>query len=90
MTPLGFRVREDVLPDLDMDRKYGTVGRKPREPPAYHILPRASYLVIPQDTPDLLSETKIQEDTSAAKRSMLDLGGKQAEEEEDIYISTKF
>ena len=37
------------------DRKYGTLGRQPREqPPAYHILPRSSYLLIPQDTPDLL------------------------------------
>ena len=39
----------------ETDRKYGTLGRQPREqPPAYHILPRSSYLLIPQDTPDLL------------------------------------
>ena len=27
---------------------------QPDHPPPYHILPRGSYLIIPQDTPDLL------------------------------------
>jgi len=46
-------------------RQYGTLGRAPakEQPPPYHILPRASYLLIPQDTPDLLSESRIQADT---------------------------
>ena len=44
----------------ETDRKYGTLGRQPREqPPAYHILPRSSYLLIPQDTPDLLRSFKL-------------------------------
>ena len=44
----------------ESDRKYGTLGRQPREqPPAYHILPRSSYLLIPQDTPDLLRWVKL-------------------------------
>ena len=52
---LGFRVRDEGAVVHQIDRKYGTLGRQPREqPPAYHILPRASYLLIPQDTPDLL------------------------------------
>jgi hypothetical protein len=38
-----------------LERRYGTLGRQPKElPPPYHILPRSSYLLIPQDTPDLL------------------------------------
>ena len=44
----------------EMERRYGTLGRQPREqPPPYHILPRSSYLLIPQDTPDLLRYTKL-------------------------------
>ena len=31
-------------------REYGTLGRMPREqPPPYHVLPRASYLILPQE-----------------------------------------
>ena len=76
------------------------MGRKPRErteqPPAYHILPRASYLVLPQDTPDLLTGTMMQEDiqeaarhsASLAKVDIIDID--RTAEEEDIYQSTKF
>eukprot|EP00092_Neocalanus_flemingeri_P023635 GFUD01025636.1.p1 GENE.GFUD01025636.1~~GFUD01025636.1.p1 ORF type:complete len:276 (-),score=89.38 GFUD01025636.1:112-939(-) len=92
----SFRVREEGVRTTNTDRKYGTLGRQPREqPPAYHILPRASYLLIPQDTPDLLSETKIQADTalhslsqSMAKVNMMEIN--KEEEEEEIYQSTKF
>lgn len=90
----SFRVARDGSDDSerhDLGRRYGTLGRMPREqPPAYHILPRASYLLIPQDTPDLLSESRIQADTalhslsqSLAKVDILD-------QEEDLYHSTKF
>ena len=42
-----------------LERRYGTLGRQPKEqPPPYHILPRSSYLLIPQDTPDLLRYRK--------------------------------
>jgi len=91
----SFIVRDKAERINETDRKYGTLGRQPREnPPAYHILPRASYLLIPQDTPDLLSDTKIQADT--ARRSLSQSMGKvnmidmDKEEEEDIYQSTKF
>ena len=51
----GFRIGDKGTSLHETDRKYGTLGRQPREqPPAYHILPRSSYLLIPQDTPDLL------------------------------------
>lgn len=50
----------------ELERRYGTLGRQPREqrepreqPPPYHILPRSSYLLIPQDTPDLLRYTEV-------------------------------
>ena len=92
----GFRIREDQGwgETVNLDRKYGTVGRKPREqPPAYHILPRASYLVLPQDTPDLLTGTMMQEDIQEAARQsakvdIIDM--ERTAEEEDIYQSTKF
>jgi len=91
----SFRIGEKITSQHDTDRKYGTLGRQPREqPPAYHILPRSSYLLIPQDTPDLLSETKIQADTalhslsqSMAKVNMMEIN---KDEEEEIYQSTKF
>jgi len=91
----SFRIRDEGAVIQETDRKYGTLGRQPREqPPAYHILPRSSYLLIPQDTPDLLSETKIQADTalaslsqSMAKVNMMEMD---KEEEEEIYQSTKF
>ena len=39
----------------EIDRKNGTLGSRPREyPPAYHLLPCSSYLIIPQDSQDLL------------------------------------
>jgi len=92
----SFRIREDPgwAETVNLDRKYGTVGRKPREqPPAYHILPRASYLVLPQDTPDLLTGTMMQEDIQEAARQsakvdIIDM--ERTAEEEDIYQSTKF
>ena len=92
----GFRIREEQGwgETVNLDRKYGTVGRKPREqPPAYHILPRASYLVLPQDTPDLLTGTLMQEDIQEAARQsakvdIIDM--ERTAEEEDIYQSTKF
>ena len=94
----SFRLKEELAWDhLPLDRKYGTVGRKPREqPPAYHILPRSSYLVLPQDTPDLLTGTMMQEDiqeaarhsASLAKVDIVDID--RTAEEEDIYQSTKF
>ena len=52
---LDFTVRTDGGAMHETDRKYSTLGIQPCEqPPAYHILPRSSYLLIPQDTPDLL------------------------------------
>jgi len=89
----SFRVRDEGAVVHQIDRKYGTLGRQPREqPPAYHILPRASYLLIPQDTPDLLSETKIQADTArrSLSQSMAKVNMMDKEEEEEIYQSTKF
>ena len=69
---LGFRVKDDTPVKHVVDnRKYGTVGRKPREhaQPSYHALPRSSYMVqLPPDrghhsnidnsdnTPDLLQD----------------------------------
>lgn len=93
----SFRIGDRNTTMQDTDRKYGTLGRQPREqPPAYHILPRSSYLLIPQDTPDLLSETKIQADTalhslsqSMAKVNMMEMNMNK-DEEEEIYQSTKF
>jgi len=93
----SFRVRDNGHAINETARKYGTLGRQPREqPPAYHILPRSSYLLIPQDTPDLLSETKIQADTALASlthslgRQEDRMEEEKQEEEEDIYQSTKF
>ena len=95
----SFRIKEELAwgENVPLERKYGTVGRKPREqPPAYHILPRSSYLVLPQDTPDLLTGTMMQEDiqeaarhsASLAKVDIIDI--ERTAEEEDIYQSTKF
>merc|ERR1719483_89597 len=91
----SFIVREKAERVTETERKYGTLGPQPREhPPAYHVLPRASYLLIPQDTPDLLSDTKIQEDTArhSLSQSMgkVNMGDMEKGEEEDIYQSTKF
>ena len=97
------------------NRKYGTVGRKPREHPqstVYHALPRSSYLVLPpgqqtphggdsgnggvvttDNTPDLLQDHDL---TGAGavtdKVDVIDnsAADKENNEEEDIYISTKF
>jgi len=78
-------------------RQYGTLGRVPtkEQPPPYHILPRASYLLIPQDTPDLLSESRIQADTVLHSLSQslgrVDRGEEiQDDEEESLYQATKF
>jgi len=76
-------------------RQYGTLGRAPakEQPPPYHILPRASYLLIPQDTPDLLSESRIQADTvlHSLSQSMGRVDREEGEEdEEDLYQATKF
>jgi len=84
----------------DGGRKYGTLGREPRNLPTYHLLPRSSYILIPQDTPDLLSETRMQSNSgvhpltqSMMKVNMVERGDKQhqdGEEDNDIYQSTKF
>jgi len=84
----------------DGERKYGTLGREPRNLPTYHLLPRSSYILIPQDTPDLLSETRMQSNSgvhpltqSMMKVNMVERGDKQhqdGEEDNDIYQSTKF
>jgi len=77
-------------------RQYGTLGRAPtkEQPPPYHILPRASYLLIPQDTPDLLSESRIQADTVLHSLSQslarVDREGEEDDEEESLYQATKF
>ena len=83
--------------------KYGTVGRKPREqPPAYHILPRSSYLVLPpgesepSPAPDLLQD---HDHNTGARAGLINIPGPKLDvidtdrvdpDEEDIYISTKF
>jgi len=83
----------------DGGRKYGTLGRETRNnPPTYHLLPRSSYLLIPQDTPDLICDTRIHADTvlnplsqSLVKVNIMDMVDKQKkEEDDDIYQSTKF
>ena len=83
---------------MNDNTKYGTVGRKPREqPPAYHILPRSSYLVLPPDTntPDLLQDHdhapgSVMEASNSVDVIMGKAGETMEEPEEDIYISTKF
>ena len=94
----GFRVKDDVPAKHVVDnRKYGTVGRKPRDlsgsGSTYHALPRSSYLVLPPDpghsdtvsdnTPDLLQDHDLKKPDDVG-----DAAG--AGDEEDIYISTKF
>jgi len=94
----SFRMREELTDKDQIDRQYSTLGRHPREqPPAYHILPRSSYLLVPQDTPDLLCETKIQEDTayhslsqSMVKVNMINRDNEVEVEEEETFQSTKF
>jgi hypothetical protein len=89
--------RPHLLPQVGEDalqpaRQYGTLGRQGRPPP-YHILPRASYLLIPQDTPDLLSESRIQADTvlHSLSQSLGRVDGQpRDEEEESLYQATKF
>ena len=91
------------LPAMTENVKYGTVGRKPREqPPAYHILPRASYLVLPpgetdpSPAPDLLQD---HDHNTGARAGLINIPGPKLDiihtdradpDEEDIYISTKF
>ena len=96
------------------NRKYGTVGRKPREhpPTVYHALPRSSYLVLPpgqqtphgdtgnggvvttDNTPDLLQDHDLTGAGAVSdKVDVIDNNSsadKENNEEEDIYISTKF
>ena len=83
------------MTNMNDNMKYGTVGRKPREqPPAYHILPRSSYLVLPQEpnttTPDLLQDHVGPSVDGAASVDVLMGQQVDTEPEEDIYISTKF
>jgi len=83
----------------DGDRKYWTLGRESRNnPPTYHLLPRSSYLLIPQDTPDLICDTRRHADTtlnpltqSRVMINTVDMVDKQKQEvDNDIYQSTKF
>jgi len=91
----------------EMERRYGTLGRQPRgQPPPYHILPRSSYLLIPQDTPDLLSGGLMREERERAVHSFHqekdlpdnhdhdhdhDLDHDHVhDDEEELYRSTKF
>ena len=94
----GFRIN-DNLPVMTESVKYGTVGRKPREqPPAYHILPRASYLVLPpgetepSPAPDLLQDHDHNSGLNTGHGPKLDVidTDRADPDEEDIYISTKF
>jgi len=77
-------------------RQYGTLGRLPREqPPSYHILPRASYLVLPQKPPDLLNGSRMQQDAaihSISRNVKMEefKDNTKDQEEEDLYYSTKF
>jgi len=86
-----------------VERRYGTLGRQPKEqPPPYHILPRSSYLLIPQDTPDLLSGGPLEkvgvtfqglddDDKIVKDQEVVEgLHHQQDDEEEDLYHSTKF
>jgi len=57
---------------------------QPDHPPPYHILPRGSYLIIPQDTPDLLSGSLSQPEPG------LHALVKAEREEEELFNSTKF
>ena len=51
----GFIEKDKAATVTEIDRKYGTLGHRPsKHPPAYHILPSSSYLIIPQDSQDLL------------------------------------
>ena len=100
----GFRINENQnLSVMTENVKYGTVGRKPREqPPAYHILPRSSYLVLPpgesepSPAPDLLQD---HDHNTGARAGLINIPGPKLDvidtdradpDEEDIYISTKF
>ena len=55
MNILGFYGFYDYKGEYDNGQRYGTQELYQEEhPPPYHILPRGSYLSIPQDTPDLI------------------------------------
>jgi len=77
-------------------RRYGTLGHLPKEqPPSYHILPRASYLVLPQEPPDLLNGSRMHQEVGIHSISGNVQMGEFTDtttdqEEEDLYYSTKF